>query len=79
MKWEYKVTRDASGPSISSSQHDLNLAGRDGWELVSIMKEAEKTGSSLVMIFKRPDTKLPGSDKKYGPGLVTTSKPPDSN
>ncbi len=53
--WEYLVLRD-HGRMGHIQEKQLNHAGRDGWELVSVFKENPE--SNTAFYFKRPLRRL---------------------
>ena len=57
VRWEYFVERFRSD-KFNESMMDLVLAGKDGWELVSVspvkLKDLSEDGQAWALFFKRP-------------------------
>jgi hypothetical protein len=79
-KWEYRmVVLDLSfnaleGPgSIAQNESELNLYGRDGWEVVSVIPHVASKKPQATVILKRPHRdpirKIVREEEKSIPGL----------
>jgi hypothetical protein len=60
MMWEYKIVAlfipSASSPNrdIKTPEFDLNLLGKESWELVSVVPRGNDPSDTTYGIFKRP-------------------------
>jgi hypothetical protein len=59
MKWEYRfevLDFSSSESAIENATSELNKAGKDGWEVVSIMPKMGHKESWCIALLKRPVT-----------------------
>jgi hypothetical protein len=63
MKWEYKVVKIITTARDFTVTDVLNMTGRDGWELVTVLHKtrADSSGDWSQAIFKRPSGDLVSS------------------
>ncbi len=79
-KWEYRMIvldlsyKTLEGPgSIAQNESELNLYGRDGWEVVSLVPHASGNEPQATALLKRvkkdPLRKIVREEEKSIPGL----------
>jgi len=62
MQWEYKTISMRAGGFLGGKvnqedlEQELNVAGREGWELVSVFDTSQGSGQTrdVIAVFKRP-------------------------
>ena len=70
MNWEYKILNYSSRFTISK-EDILNSAGKDGWELVSVIDN--NNDDWIIFYFKRP---LIGEDDKLFVQMMALARSP---